>query len=105
MRRTLLCLLLFACCGSVFALEVFPPAPDSQTYLKISTKTPFCSVARTDVAVESLRITVNVIPNASACPVAALFPLQANVGVVPPGVYDVIVRTLDGTELDHSTAI
>ena len=105
MRRTLFCLLLLACCVSVFAMEVNPPAPDSQTFLKVNTKTPFCSVARTDVSVQGFKITVNVIPNASACPTGTLFPLQANVGVVPPGVYDVVVRTLDGSELDHSAAI
>ena len=60
MRRTLVVLFLFACCGSAFAMAVFPPAPDSQTFVKIATQTPFCAVSRTDVAIEGSTITFDI---------------------------------------------
>src|SRR5882724_9448553 len=109
MRRTLLCLLLLACCGSVFALDVYPPAPDSQTFIKVATRTQLCSVARTEVAVEGLTITVTVVPSATPpisspppsptqpipCP-PSLVPLNVNVGVIPAGVYDLTVKQSGG---------
>ena len=104
MRRTLIALLLFACCGSAFALGIIPSAPDSQTYLKIVTLTPFCSVQRTDVAVEGSTITMTIIPNAGAICAATFFPTQANIGVIQAGVYDLSVRA-NGAEIDHQKII
>jgi len=105
MRRTLLALVLSACCSSLFAMEVFPPAPDSQTFLKIRTLVPYCAVQRMDVGVSGSTITIVVTPNpAAVCP-AILFPLQVNVGVVPAGVYDVVVRPNGGPEIERSRAV
>ena len=104
MRRALICLLLLACCGSALAMEVFPPAPDSQTFVKVSTQTGYCSVSRTDVAIDALSITVTVVPNSVNCP-AVLFSTQANIGVVPPGVYDVTVKGQNGAVLEKSKLI
>ena len=105
MRRTFLALLLSACCGSVFALETTPPAPDSQTYVKLIARTNFCAVQRTDVAVEGLNITLTLTPTPGvACP-NTFAPVTANVGVIPPGVYDVSVRVAGGGEIEHQKII
>src|SRR5437763_11951076 len=107
MRRTLLCLLLLACCGSVFALDVYPPAPDSQTFIKVATRTQICSVARTEVAVEALTITVTVVPSTTPpipCP-PSLVPLNVNVGVIPAGVYDLTVKQSGGGVIESSKVI
>jgi hypothetical protein len=105
MRRTLICLLLFACCGSAFAMAVFPPAPDSQTFVKIATQTPFCAVSRTDVAIEGSTITLTVVPLGGVVCAATFFPLQASVGVVPAGVYDVNIKLFDGPVIERSRMI
>src|SRR5262249_53972475 len=68
-------------------------------------RTSFCSIARTDVAVETSRITVTVIPNGGVVCPAVIAPLQLNVGVVGPGVSDLVVRTLDRAEIDRSKVI
>jgi hypothetical protein len=86
-------------------MEVFPPAPDSQTFVKVSSRTPFCSVSRTDVAIDALAITVTVVPNSSVICPATFFATQANVGVVPPGVYDLTVKTVGGAVLEQSKLI
>jgi hypothetical protein len=105
MRRTMLGLLLLTLCSSAFAMEVFPPAPDSHTFIKLLTQnSPFCSLQRTDVALEGSTITVTAIPTSAVCP-AILFPLRADVGVVPGGVYDVIFRGPTGTEFDRTKLI
>jgi hypothetical protein len=104
MRRALIALFLLACCGSLFALEFFPPAPDSQTYLKIRTQTPYCSVQSTDVAVQGTTITVTVTPNPVPC-AAILYPLQVSVGVLPAGSYAVVIKTAGGPEIERSNAI
>src|SRR5438067_9552908 len=105
MRRTLFALLLSACCGSVLALEVLPPAPDSQSFLKIVARTPFCSVQRADVAIEGSTITMTVVPTAGAVCAATFFVTQANIGVIPAGVYDLSVRVAGGAELEHQKII
>lgn len=105
MRRTLFALLLSACCGSVFALEVTPPAPDSQTFLKVAFRAANCSVQRTDVAIEGSVITITVVRGAQLLlPCTTTGTLQANIGVIPAGVYDVVVRA-DGTAIDRQSVI
>src|SRR5437763_2769477 len=106
MRRALIALLLSACCVSVFALEVTPPAPDSQTFFKIVAHTQYCDVQRTDVSVQGFNITVELTPSPLpvACP-ASFAPTVASVGVLPPGVYDVSVRVAGGAEVEHQKII
>jgi hypothetical protein len=106
MRHTLIALLLSACCGSAFALvEANPPAPDSQTFVKLIAHTGYCA-AQSAVAVQGFTITLTVTPPSAGvlCP-ASFAPITANVGVLPPGVYDVSVRLAGGSEIEHSKMI
>ncbi len=86
-------------------MAVFPPAPDSQTFVKIATQTAFCAVSRTDVAIDGPTITLTVVPQGDVICPATFFPLQAGIGVVPAGVYDLKLKTLDGPVFETSKLI
>ena len=102
-RAPLPFVLLLACSSPLFALEIFPPAPDSHTYVTMLTKTSFCAVQSANASLSGSTITVTVVPILAPCAVGQ-FPLAANIGVVPPGVYDLVVRT-DAAELERSKII
>src|SRR5258706_14898165 len=106
MRRTTLCLFLLACCSSLLAMDVFPPAPDSHTFVKVLTRqSPFCVVSHTDVATAGSTITVTVTPSPALCPAVSLFTLRADLGSIAPGVWSVVFRGVGGSEFDRSTII
>src|SRR5262245_5888377 len=103
MRRLHLALLLVA--SPLFALDFDPPAPDSHVYLKLRTITPFCAVKRVDIAISGSTVTGTIVPESGVfCP-AILFPTEVNVGVVPAGVYTLVLRSETGTELDRGPLI
>jgi hypothetical protein len=89
MRRALLPLLLLAH-GSLFALEFFPPAPDSHTGVRIEFLAVNCAPV-VHVVVSGSTITLTSTPSPGIICIAALIPLPAvaDVGVLQPGVYDV----------------
>jgi hypothetical protein len=106
MRRALIALLLSACCGSVFALEVTPPAPDSQTFFKLVVHLGYCTPRSGSVSVQGSTITMTLAPaDPGITCVAAFPPIVANVGVLPAGVYAVSVRDAGGQEVEHSKII
>src|SRR6266850_3737718 len=89
MRRAFLPFLLLAH-GSLFALEFFPPAPDSHTGVRIEFLAVNCAPV-VHVVVSGSTITLTSTPSPGIICIAALIPLPAvaDVGVLPPGVYDV----------------
>src|SRR5437660_1720393 len=99
MRRALLSLLLLAP-GSIFALEFFPPAPDSHTGVSAKFLAANC-VPVPHVAVSGFTISLSSIQAFGGC-IATFVPKPAiaDIGVLPPGVYDV-----RGEAGDHGTLI
>src|SRR5258708_7558168 len=88
MRRALLPILLLAH-SSLFALEFFPPAPDSHTGVRIKFLAVNC-VPVTHVAISGSTITLSSTQLSGVCIATfAPAPAIADVGVLPPGVYDV----------------
>jgi hypothetical protein len=107
MRRALVFLVLFICGSPLLALEVFPPAPDSHTFIKVLTQSGFCpgSIDHIDVAVNAPTITATVIPKPDVSCIAILFPLQVDLGVIPPGVWNVVLRVQGGQPFEQSKII
>jgi hypothetical protein len=103
MRRCALAFLLF-CATSLFGFEVIPPGPDSHTYIKLATMSPYCRVSGVDVVVQGATIVVTETPAGVPCP-AIFFFLEVNIGVVPPGVYTVIVRGAGGGEFERGPLV
>ncbi len=100
MRRALLPLLLLAH-GSLFALEVFPPAPDSHTGVRIEFTAIRCApVPQVTVTGFTIRLTSMSTPNV-ACILATIeSPVVADVGILRPGVYSV-----ESESNEHGTLI
>jgi IPT/TIG domain len=88
MPRILVFFLVLLSSAPLAALEVFPPAPDSKTGIKLVVSTPYCQVERTDVAIQGSTINVTLTPPNGAC-LAIVFPHEVNLGLVPAGVYTV----------------
>src|SRR5436190_6902471 len=99
MRRALLPFLLLAH-SSLFALEFFPPAPDSHTGVRVKFLAVNCEPV-THVVVSGLTVTLSSTQASGGC--IATFvpePAIADIGVLPPGVYDV-----RGAANEHGTLI
>src|SRR2546421_4819542 len=99
MRRALLPFLLLAH-SSLFALEFFPPAPDSHTGVRAKFLAANC-VPLPHVAVSGFTITLSSTQAFGGC-IATFVPQPAiaDIGVLPPGVYDV-----RGEAGEHGTLI
>ena len=89
MRRALLPLLLLAH-SSLFALEFFPPAPDSHTGVRVKFLAVNCAPV-VHVAVSGSTITLTSTPRPGFSCIATFVPEPtiADVGALSPGVYDV----------------
>jgi len=105
MRRCALAFLILAAATSLFAFESIPPGPDSHTYIKLATMSPYCRVSKIDVAVQGSTITVTETPAPDAICAAIFFPLEINLGVVPPGVYTVIIRGNSANEFERGPLV
>jgi hypothetical protein len=109
MRRHLLSLSLLlsiSSVSSVLALEILPPAVDSRTYIRVRTFVSYC-IPVTEVAVNgsTIVVTVSAAPK-SACIPETIAAATADVGLLAPGVYQVVVNTKeDASGIDHGSLI
>src|SRR5262245_3325300 len=100
MRRALLPLLLLVH-GSLFALEVFPPAPDSHTGVRIMFRTNTCApIAQAAVTGFTIRLTSKSTAGFVCLAVITQTPVVAEVGTLAPGVYSV-----ESESNEHGTLI
>jgi hypothetical protein len=89
MRRALLPFLLLAH-SSLFALEFFPPAPDSHTGVRVKFLAVNCApMVHVAVSGSTITLTSTPLPDFSCISAFVPEPTIADVGVLPPGVYDV----------------
>lgn len=105
MRRQALGFLLFFAATSLSAFEIFPPAPDSHTYIRVVAVTFNC-VPSTTVTVSGQTIVVEVgMQPGWACIAEASAPATANLGVLPPGVYKIVIRQKGGADLEEGPLV
>jgi hypothetical protein len=105
MRPFVLAILLLSAATSLAAFEIVPPAPDSHTYVRVVAITSNC-VPLTTVTVSGQTIVVEVgMQPGWACIAEASAPATANIGVLPPGVYQIVIRQKGGTDLEKGTLV
>src|SRR4051794_27722913 len=106
MRPLVLAVLFLSAATSLSAFEIFPSAPDSHTYVRIVAVVGSCAPTTT-VAVSGSTITVDVgmLPGFACIPESTALA-TANLGVLPAGVYQVVIRWKnDLREIEKGTLV
>ena len=90
MRRALLPFLLLLAHSSLFALEFFPPAPDSHTGVRVKFLAVNCApVVHVAVSGSTITLSSTQLPGTGCIDTFFPAPAAADVGVLAPGIYDV----------------